>query len=157
MDDDTLNLPIAVIRSLMFGFQEYWGEHSLSRARHEPEPHFPKLVPKEIGELIASRDDKLNPKFYVAIYPSHAEVWHIDEWKLSISRRYHVLYKSTEATARERGKLLDQIKSLLIAEMPGLGDRNLSGKLDAVARALAKAPRETTDKIKGLTELIYGK
>ena len=160
MDQPTndIVLDLETIRSLMFVFPCIYASNTntqQSRCRYEPEPFFPVAVPVGLGKLLAERDDKANPKFQIFHYRTHAEVWHIDHWKLSNSRRHYILHESPAAINRETGRRTDEIVSLLKTHFPALAHESQGTQLHALALALSKAPREVTEKIPGLNDILY--
>ena len=154
---ETIHIPLDILRSLMFNFDEFWGERSLSRVRSEPEPYWPTLVPLPIGKLLKQKDPD-SRVFKVLLYTTHAEVWHIDHWLNSVSSKWNVVTDLTSSTGyiydKGEGALLHNIKLCITKTLPTLGDKTQSVALTALARALRHAPKETTDKIPGLSEII---
>jgi hypothetical protein len=157
-DNASIVLDLETIRSLMFVFPSIYAldtNTQQSRYRREPEPFFPVAVPVGLGRLLEERDNKGNPKFQIFHYTTHAEVWHIDHWKLSNSRRHYILHQSPAAISRDTGRRTDEIVGLLKKHFPALAHESQGTQLHALALALSKAPKEVTEKIPGLNDILY--
>lgn len=154
---ETIHLPLDLLRSLMFSFDEFWGERALSRIRSEPEPYWPTLVPLPIGKLLKQKDPD-SRVFKVHLYPDHAEVWHIDHWLNSTSSKWNVVTDRSSSTGyiydKGEGALLHNIKACIVKALPSLGDKSQEMALSALSKALRHAPKDTTDKIPGLSDII---
>lgn len=153
----TVTLPLDVLHDLVFGYKEFWGERSLSRTSSEPEPFFPRLIPRQLGEIIQQHNPKDKPLFHVLLYPTHAEVWSNEHWQLSTSRKYHIIHKSDAAKSRENGVQLDAIKRVILAIAPAYGNKGNEDNLTQMARALRHASPDIAKMFPGLSEIIYGK
>lgn len=122
--------------------------------RHEPEAYFPVAVPPGLGKLLEARDSKVAPKFQIFHYPTHSEVWHIDHWNLSVSRKYYILHNSPTAVNRKENRSVHEITKFLSATYPALTHKDTKTGLHKLAAVLAKAPADVIAQIPGLQELL---
>ena len=100
--------------------------------------------------------------FKIFKYPDHAEIWHIDHWNLSASKRMALMercHKQDDELASRRHKEASayqkfmRVKDAILVIIPALeyDQRGLS----QLCRTLMQAPRELTDKFTGLTAIIH--
>ena len=161
----SLNLPLEVIRDLMFGYPVYWGEKPQSVIASN-EAHRPVQVPPEIGELLEIHDDETHPLFHIEHFGTHSEVWHSYEWSLSTSRKLKIIQLSQErsnkylAVQTESSRLqtiYTQIKAIISTHYPAWVHKSNEKALDNMIRVLMSSPKEITDTIhKDITKLLYG-
>lgn len=147
----------------MFEFEQLAGLRSLSTTDRGPETYFPKLIPRELGQLFEEfNTDNL---FYIVHYPSHSEIWHKSHWLDSNSYRWKRIEDSNVklATYNERAEQLaakrakvDQVKQVILKWVPAYGLPVMKEQLASLAYTLSSADSNTAKQIPGLYEILYG-
>lgn len=161
MDLPTIQVTPSAIRNMLFGFEHLWGERCQSVTTVEPESFYPRRIPLEYAAILEKHDPDGNI-FKIFKYPAHAEIWHIDHWNLSASKRMALMercHKQDDELASRRHKEASafqkfmRVKDAILVIMPALeyDQRGLS----QLCRTLMQAPRELTDKFTGLTAIIH--
>lgn len=161
MDLPQIKVTPVAIRNLLFGFETLWGERCESVTTREPESFYPRRIPLEYAAILKAHDPD-EQLYKIFQFTSHAEIWHIDHWNLSASKRMALMekcHKQDETLAAARHKEASayqkfmRVKQAIVAIMPALeyDPRGLS----QLCRTLLQAPRELTDKFTGLTAIIH--
>lgn len=126
--DNYIRLTPGALRSALFGWEEHWGERCLSVTTTEPDSFYPRRVPLEVARILEKHDPG-EVLFKIFFYPTHAEVWHKDQWLLSASYRFFVTcaaairrqkHEATIAAEREQFDRLQYTKTKVLELFPGL-------------------------------------
>jgi hypothetical protein len=162
-----INLPLQSLRDLMFGYPEYFGDRPISVTQREPEAHYPKMIPRQLGEILIELDKQNSkPVFHIILYPSHAEIWDAYEWQLSASRKWSIIEQSnirSEKYLALNGEIAAK-QALFFKVKKHLIDINVIPEpvranavmCDQLVRVLMNSPKSITKNFDGLTELLYG-
>lgn len=83
----SIQLSLSDLHSLLYGFDEFFGDRSRSLSVHE-RPIFPILIiPYSLGVAFRNHDS-LEKYFHVEFIPPHkAEIWNSKAWHDSLTRR----------------------------------------------------------------------
>jgi hypothetical protein len=157
-----ITISLELLRDLMFDFNSLAEIRAQSVTDAGPEVYAPKIVPKELGKIIeALNTDDL---FVIFHFDHHSEIWHKGHWADSNSRRWLLITKANASIVQwnermeiESARLskLRKIKDCICAAMPAFADKAMESNLHNMAIALSKAPRELTDRVPGLTDIMY--
>lgn len=158
----SITLPLKTLADLLFrAFDCQWGERCLSHAKGDS--LFPIRVPKTLGKLLEDQDTDERKVFHIIHFPTHSEVWRMDWWMLSASRREEILQRSEARSAEYLAqKAIDDrtnsrytvIRQYLCANHPIYANRNMAGVLHNLCFVLARAEDSTISQLPGLPELL---
>lgn len=144
-----IKLSLSGFRNALFGWEEHWGERCLSVTNVEADSFHPRRVPLEVARLL-HKNDPNETVFKIFFYPNHAEVWHVDHWKLSASYRFSLTcaaalrrQKHDANSAAERAKFerLQFTKNKVIELFPALAHSEPRGLIE-FCRSLWLCPRD---------------
>lgn len=114
-ENDLIPLSPKDVDELIFGCDELWDIEYQSVDRNEYGGYRPRIVRREVGAIIRSRDPK-EEYLHVALFNTHAEVWRAFFWRDSLSKRLKAQEKSAEHREREFQieELTRKVKAVLV-------------------------------------------